>query len=298
MRTVPLKSGKTVLEPDPYTPDEDLLAAFQGREHELKMVLASWIGNGRQPPLCPLLVGEPGVGKNRIVYELAKLTGLDLYILQGHEDLTAEDLACSVRFLDDGHSIQYVISPLVTAMRCGAICFIDEIGKIRPRALSLLVSVLDERRYIDSTLLGERIEAEMPFRFVAATNTGEVSTLPEFIQSRMRPVISVGPPTDKDINEIIINRVGGENASEIQKEFWDQWEGRPRSPSARDVMHVLALASTLSEYEYKGGKKLLDHNYSGAKEIIKTQRSTSAPIQREHVRDAFNELFRGGTSWA
>ena len=80
--------------------------------------------------------------------------------MQGHEDVTAEDLASSVRFRDSGSGMEYVVSPLVTAMERGAICFIDEIGKIRPRALALLVSVLDERRYIDSTLLGTRIKAD------------------------------------------------------------------------------------------------------------------------------------------
>ncbi|MCH8196077.1 MAG: AAA family ATPase, partial [Chloroflexi bacterium] len=66
--------------------------------------------------------GEPGVGKNRVVYELARRTGKDLYIFQGHEDVTAEDLACAVRFSDYAdRKMYYVVSPLVTALLWGGI---------------------------------------------------------------------------------------------------------------------------------------------------------------------------------
>jgi len=175
-----------------------------GRQDEMEMITAAWMAGPGAMPLSPLLLGEPGVGKNRLVYELAHRTGKELFIFQGHEDVTAEDLACAVRFSDDiNRKMDYVVSPLVTAMLVGGICFIDEIAKIRPRALALLVSVLDERRYIDSTLLGERVEAKPGFRFVAATNTADLegNALPEFLKSRMRPVISVGyPPSSLLIN--------------------------------------------------------------------------------------------------
>src|SRR3990172_5409621 len=106
-----------------------------GRNQEARMVLASWIGQSGFPPLAPLLVGEAGVGKNRLIYELARCTGKNLYVFQGHEDVTAEDLVCAVRFSDDPlRKMDYILSPLATAMARGGICFIDEIGKLRPRA--------------------------------------------------------------------------------------------------------------------------------------------------------------------
>src|SRR5664280_305757 len=175
-------NNKLVWPSEPYNPNPAMMPAFVGREKEMEMIMASWIAGPHILPLSPVLVGEPGVGKNRIVYELARFTNRELYIFQGHEDVTAEDLACTVRFSDEkANLMEYVLSPLVCAMLNGGIFFLDEIGKIRPRALALLVSVLDERRYIDSTLLGERVKAQPSFRFVAATNTGEVSSLPEFI---------------------------------------------------------------------------------------------------------------------
>ena len=138
-----------------------------GRTREMELITAAWMSSPGLMALAPLLLGEPGVGKNRIVYELAESMNESLYIFQGHEDVTAEDLACAVRFSDTGPNMEYIASPLLTAMKEGGICFIDEIAKIRPRALALLVSVLDERRYIDSNLLGERVEAHERFRFIA-----------------------------------------------------------------------------------------------------------------------------------
>ena len=296
MEKMSLKSGKQVLISDPYDPQNAMLTPFQGREGELKMVFSAWIGGVHSPPLSPLMVGDPGVGKNRIVYELKMITGLDLYILQGHEDITAEDLACSVRFAESGQGkMEYILSPLVTAMLRGGICFIDEIGKIRPRALALLVSVLDERRYIDSTLLGERVKAEPAFRFVAATNTGEVSDLPEFIQSRMRPVITIDRPKDAEIEQIVHTQKGvtQENRDSLTKEFWELWRGRDLHPTPRDAIHLLALANSLSDYTRFGAEKLLDpaqKDYAEANALL-NRTQESPPIQKQHLVEAFNELF-------
>ncbi|MFO7614738.1 MAG: AAA family ATPase [Bacteroidales bacterium] len=143
--------NKTAHTGHPYRPKAYGAAELVAREPEMRSITAAWMAGPGTLPMSPLLLGEPGVGKNRIVYELARQTGKDLYIFQGHEDVTAEDLACAVRFSDNpDRKMDYVLSPLVTAMALGQICFIDEIAKIRPRALALLVSVLDERRYIDS----------------------------------------------------------------------------------------------------------------------------------------------------
>ena len=90
--------GKQVILAEPYQP-----RAFQavGRDHEMRLLTAAWMaGNGRLP-LSPLLVGEPGTGKNALAYQSARRTRKQLYIFQGNEDVSVEDLACTVRFSDD-----------------------------------------------------------------------------------------------------------------------------------------------------------------------------------------------------
>jgi len=290
METMTLNS-KTVFAPEPYRPQ--VTSDFVGRLHESKMITAAWIGGSAQPPLCPLLVGEPGVGKNRLVYEQSRRTGLELYIFQGHEDVTAEDMACTVRFSDEpGRNMDYVVSPLVTAMYRGAICFIDEIGKIRPRALALLASVLDERRYIDSTLLGERVHAHPRFRFIAATNTGETHALPEFIRSRLRPVIEVGHPPKEEVNQIISRQAANEPELEkLLQLFWDLFAGIKQPPSPRDAIHLFALAASLREYDRSGTQLKLNGNGVHAPSAVPEGKPEPYPISTEHLGQAFRQLF-------
>ena len=81
--------------------------------------------------------------------------------------------------------------------------------------------MLDERRYLDSNLLGERIYAKPGFRFVAATNTVDLAaqSLPEFIRSRLRPQIEVGFPPREQIDRMVrqrfprLDRLNGEGGS-------------------------------------------------------------------------------------
>lgn len=248
-------NNKLVWASEPYRPNPVLMPPFVGRDNEMGLIMASWIAGSHALPLSPILVGEPGVGKNRIIYELARFTGRELYLFQGHEDITAEDLACTVRFSDDtANMMEYVVSPLVSAMMNGGIFFLDEIGKIRPRALALLVSVLDERRYIDSTLLCERVFAQPGFRFIAATNTGEVGMLPEFIRSRMRPVIKIDYPPRQEIEDIIQRQFNSrmENLTSLVERFWYIWDKKGASVTPltpRDAIAVFSMASSISDYE-------------------------------------------------
>jgi MoxR-like ATPase len=260
-----------------------------GRDREMREVLAAWMGRSGRGPLAPLLVGEPGLGKNRVVYECSKLCGKELYIVQGHEDVTAEDLICSVRFSDDpDRRMDYIVSPLVTAMLRGGICFIDEIGKIRLRALAPLASVLDERRYLDSILLGERIPAHPGFRFIAATNNDDFdeSPLPGFLVSRLRPVITLGFPERDEIDKIIRSSFAGiqDDGARLLDRFWELWKqtrgDQPATP--RDSLYIFSYALNLSDFDSIDGHPPYDLE----------ARSGSFTVAAQHLERAFEAFGR------
>jgi len=263
-----------------------------GRDREMREVLAAWMGGPGYFPLSPLLVGEPGLGKNRIVYECSRLCGKELYIFQGHEDVTAEDLICSVRFSDDpDRKMDYIVSPLITAMLRGGVCFIDELAKIRRRALAPLASLLDERRYIDSVLLGERIPANPGFRFVAATNSDDFdeNPLPDFIASRMRPVIALDYPGRDEIDRIIqtsFAKVRNDGVRLLDR-FWELWKqtqgDHPATP--RDSLYIFSYAPNLTDFERIEGHPPYDLE----------ARSDTASVGMDHLEKAF-EAFRRKTA--
>lgn len=289
-------NNKTVFQSEPFLPRNRYLNEFFGRDAELGQLTASWMAGEYALPMSPLLIGEPGTGKNRLIYEISRRTARQLYIFQGHEDVTAEDLACTVRFSDNNSSVMdYILSPLVTAMYNGGICFIDEIGKIRPRALALLVSVLDERAYIDSTLLGERIYAHSGFRFVAATNTTDLNLLPEFILSRMRPRITLSYPPKEEIESIIRDQCKGlrNEVDKLIDLFWVLWVGyggKPGGITPRDAIYLFGWASKLSAFDNTGGTRSLLEASQEKPFNIDLQHSYTG-IKPEHLKMAFNILF-------
>lgn len=289
-------NNKLVWASEPYKPNTSIMSAFVGRDLEMELIMASWIAGSHSLPLSPVLVGDPGVGKNRIVYELARFTGRDLYLFQGHEDITAEDLACTVRFSDDtANLMEYVLSPLVCAMMNGGIFFLDEIGKIRPRALALLVSVLDERRYIDSTLLCERVFAHPGFRFIAATNTGEIGMLPEFIRSRMRPVIKIGYPPRQEIEEIIQRKFKSrmDNLDSLVERFWYVWDKKSTAGTTltpRDAIAVFSMASSISDFESQNCSEKLRSGEKSDKSVLEAT-DAAISVTYNQLEKAISELY-------
>ena len=154
------------------------------------------------------LIGPPGIGKNELVYELARIAKAPLHIMQGHEELTPEDLAAGARIGSGNRVVEYIGSPLLAAMADGGICFFDEIGKVPARALSLLASALDDRRTLTSAITGITLTAHPEFRFCAALNDADACSLPAYISERLQPRFKIGHRTPEETAEIVKVRLG------------------------------------------------------------------------------------------
>ena len=122
---------------------------FVGREQELWLCRAAFgitpEGDRFSADATPLhfrLEGPPGVGKNEIVYEivrtLTRQADVPFYSIQGHEEMTPEDLSILLVSDPEAPGFRPILraSPLATALYEGGIFFFDEINRV-PEAHSL-----------------------------------------------------------------------------------------------------------------------------------------------------------------
>jgi len=241
---------------DPEIPPQ---VEFSGRNAELRLCKAAFglTPNWRiDPGMIPLhfrLEGPPGVGKNEIVYEiarqLARSMDMPFYSIQGHEEMTPEDL--SILTVPDpagGGLMPFRLqaSPLATALYTGGLFFFDEINRVPARALTPLASVLDRRRSLYSASSGLTIrprneEASERFRFCCALNpavgnAGE-AMLPDYIDERTLPVIKVDPPDIGSLREILERNVA---PSAAVLENFEEWY-RDSIVKEMSVRQVIAL---------------------------------------------------------
>jgi MoxR-like ATPase len=115
-----------------------------------------------------LLLGPTGCGKTLLVERMAEELGRPLVTVTCHDDLTTADLAG--RHLIRGGDVEWQDGPLATAMRDGAILYLDEIVEARPDTLALLHSVADHRRTLFLERIGEEVRAPDEFMLVASYN--------------------------------------------------------------------------------------------------------------------------------
>jgi MoxR-like ATPase len=249
----------TIYLADPTPPPK---CEFKGRQDELELCLAAWAVDsktyqfsdfGSRLHFC--LQGPPGVGKNELVYEIARRMKRPLHIIHGHEEITPEDL--SILLVPDARlsgsmMVPLVLraSPLATALYCGGLVFFDEINRVPERALAPLASVLDARQSIYSSTLGFSIEAKNEqargeFRFCCALNP-ELSRagrdLPDYIQQRLLPVIRVEKLQLGQLLEII--KDGVRCHEEIRMAFAEEYVASQRHDiSLRQAMAIVSFAA-------------------------------------------------------
>jgi MoxR-like ATPase len=175
-------------------PDE-LPMRWIGQQELVLQLHACWsVIDERDVPLSPRLIGKPGVGKTTLAYGAGKQLGRDVYIFQATMDTRPEDLLITPVIADD-RKIQYVASPVVTAMITGGVAILDEGNRMSEKSWASLAPLLDTRRYIESIVAGVKVKAHSDFRFVATMND-DASTfeIPEYIHTRLQPQIFLDFP--------------------------------------------------------------------------------------------------------
>ncbi len=136
-----------------------------------------------------LLKGPTGCGKTRFVSAMAHKLGRPLVTVACHEDLTAGDLVG--RYLIQGDETVWVDGPLTTAVRHGAILYLDEVVEARKDTMVLIHPLTDHRRVLPIDKLGTVLQAPPEFMLVVSYNPGYQSVLKDLKPSTRQRFVSL-----------------------------------------------------------------------------------------------------------
>lgn len=164
--------------------------------------------HARQNQLPILLKGPTGTGKSRFVEHMAHRLGKPLITISCHEETSSTDLIG--RFIIKGAETAWLDGPLTTAVRQGAIIYLDEIAEARPDVIVAIHPLTDHRRELFIDKLGQTLRAHEDFMLVASFNPGYQRGFKELKPStRQRFVaLSFQYPEPKVEAEILCSETG------------------------------------------------------------------------------------------
>jgi nitric oxide reductase NorQ protein len=158
-----------------------------------------------------LLKGPTGCGKTRFMLHLAWELKRPLVTVSCHDDLSTGDLVG--RYLIRGGDAVWVDGPLTTAVRTGAICYLDEIVEARKDTTVVIHPLADERRELPIDKRGELLRAPPEFMLAVSYNPGYQSVLKDLKPSTRQRFVALEfffPP--KELEEEIVRHEAGVDA--------------------------------------------------------------------------------------
>ncbi len=172
-----------------------------GREIEIFMAAAA-------QRLPVLLKGPTGTGKSRFLEFMAHQLDRRLITIVCHEETSAVDLIG--RYLIQGAETIWQDGPLTTAVKTGAIVYLDEIAEARPDTLVAIHSLTDHRRELFLDRKNESIRAHENFLLTASFNPGYQKSFKELKPSTRQRFISIEfRYPDKDVETEILHAETG-----------------------------------------------------------------------------------------
>ena len=177
-----MKDRSQTLDPAEYIPATE--PYYEPVGEEVSLFETAW--KNRLPLL---LKGPTGCGKTRFMEHMSWRLQLPLITVSCHDDLTASDLIG--RFLIHNGETVWRDGPLATAVRCGGICYLDEIVEARKDTTVVIHPLADDRRVLPLEKLGQLLEAGDSFCLAISYNPGYQSVLKELKPSTRQRFIAL-----------------------------------------------------------------------------------------------------------
>lgn len=216
-----------------------------GDREILRQLLACWlVVDKRDVPLCPRIIGTPGIGKTTLAMSAACDRKQPLFIYQCTADTRPEDLLVTP-VIGEHNAVTYHASPLVTAMIVGGVCLLDEGNRMNEKSWASLAPLLDHRRCVESIVAGIQIQAHAEFRCCVTMNE-DASTyeIPDYILSRLQPSLKLAFPRRE--HELAILRYhlpfAPPDILTLTVDFLQKAHQLDLDYSVRDGMHILQYA--------------------------------------------------------
>jgi nitric oxide reductase NorQ protein len=191
--------------------------------------------------LALVLKGPTGCGKTRFVEAMAYDLGRPLITVACHDDLTTADLVG--RYLLRGDETVWVDGPLTTAVREGAICYLDEVVEARQDTTVVLHPLADYRRQLPIERLGVTLDAAPGFGLVVSYNPGYQSVLKDLKDSTRQRMVAIefGFPA-ADVEEgIVAHEAGVDTATAAELVRFGQAIRRLETGGLREVASTRVL---------------------------------------------------------
>ena len=175
MKTKVLKPEEHFIKDEPY---------YQPIAEEIRVFETAY-----KQQLPVLLKGPTGCGKTRFMEHMAWRLQRPLITVSCHDDLTASDLVG--RFLITSGETIWVDGPLASAVRHGAICYLDEIVEARKDTTVVIHPLADDRRILPMEKVGELLEATPDFCLAISYNPGYQSVMKDLKQSTRQRFVAL-----------------------------------------------------------------------------------------------------------
>jgi nitric oxide reductase NorQ protein len=210
-----------------------------------------------------MLKGPTGCGKTRFIEYMAWRLSRPLVTVACHEDLSSTDLVG--RFLLEGDETVWHDGPLTTAVKAGAICYLDEVVEARKDTIVLIHPLTDDRRILPVEKRGTILRATDDFLLVVSYNPGYQSVLKDLKQSTRQRFVSLEfdyPPPQLEAD--ILMHEGGVDEQTARDLVIDRREGaqpeRPR-PGRRRFDAPAGLRGTTGIERHRAAHRLRSRHH-------------------------------------